>query len=314
MAKRPLDITVPSLAGRRAVLTGGSDGIGLQIAIRLAAAGAQLVLPVRNPAKGEAAVATIRETTPDADVTLERLDLSSLDSIGALAETLRADGRPIHLLINNAGVMTPPDRQTTADGFELQFGTNHLGHVALVAGLLPLLKQGRARVTSQVSVAARSGHINWDDLEWERSYDGMAAYRQSTIAFGLFGLELQRRSAAHGWGITSNLSHPGVAPTNLLSARAELGRTEATPGRRMIAWLSARGLLVGTPRTAALPALLAATSPTATPGVLYGPTGPGNTGGAPGEQTLYRPLRSPEDAARIWTVSQQLLGQPIAED
>ena len=157
MAKRPLDITVPSLAGRRAVLTGGSDGIGLQIAIRLAAAGAQLVLPVRNPAKGEAAVATIRETTPDADVTLERLDLSSLDSIGALAETLRADGRPIHLLINNAGVMTPPDRQTTADGFELQFGTNHLGHVALVAGLLPLLKQGRARVTSQVSVAARSG-------------------------------------------------------------------------------------------------------------------------------------------------------------
>ena len=212
MAKRPLDITVPSLAGRRAVLTGGSDGIGLQIAIRLAAAGAQLVLPVRNPAKGEAAVATIRETTPDADVTLERLDLSSLDSIGALAETLRADGRPIHLLINNAGVMTPPDRQTTADGFELQFGTNHLGHVALVAGLLPLLKQGRARVTSQVSVAARSGHINWDDLEWERSYDGMAAYRQSKIAFGLFGLELQRRSAAHGWGITSNPVPSGRHP------------------------------------------------------------------------------------------------------
>ena len=308
-----MTFTLPNLTGKRAVVTGASDGVGFGIAQRLAAAGAEVVMPVRNTTKGEAAADRIRDEVPGARLVLASVEPSSLASIAALGEELRAEGKPIHLLINNAGVMTPPERQTTADGFELQFGTNHLGHMALTGELLPLLKAGQARVTSQASIAARRGKINWDDLNWEK-YDGMAAYRQSKIAFGLFGLELQRRSAAHGWGITSNLSHPGVAPTNLLSARAELGRTEATPGRRMIAWLSARGLLVGTPRAAALPALLAATSPTAKPGVLYGPTGPGNTGGAPDEQTLYRPLRSPEDAARIWTVSQQLLGQPIAED
>ena len=314
MARRPLDITLPSLTGRRAVLTGGSDGIGLQIATRLAAAGAHVVLPVRNSDKGAKAIATIKETVPAADVTLGRLDLSSLESVAAFTQAQRDGGQPIHLLLNNAGVMTPPQRQTTIDGFEVQFGTNHLGHVALIAGLMPLLRQGRARVTSQVSIAAASGHIDWDDLDAEHSYDAMASYRQSKIALGLFGLELQRRSVAHGWGITSNLSHPGVAPTNLLAARADLGRAEETPSRRMIAWLSARGILVGTPRTAALPALLATTSPTARPDALYGPSGPGHAGGAPAEQALYRPLRSPEDAARIWTVSQELVGLQIAND
>ena len=161
-------------------------------------------------------------------MSLRDLDLASLASVAALGETLLGEGHPVHLLINNAGVMTPPDRQVTANGFELQLGSNHLGHFALVAHLLPLLRAGRARVTSQVSVAARSGEIHWDDLSWERSYDGMRAYAQSKIAFGLFGLELDRRSQAHGWGITSNLAHPGVAPTNLLAARPELGR-EGTP-------------------------------------------------------------------------------------
>ena len=208
MARTPIDITVPDLTDRRAVVTGASDGIGLGIATRLAAAGAQVVLPVRNPAKGARALATIRETAPDADVSLRELDLSSLASVAALGQTLREEDRPIHILINNAGVMTPPERQVTADGFELQFGTNHLGHVALVRELLPLLRAGRARVTSQISVAANQGAINWDDLNWERSYNGMKAYSQSKIAFGLFGLELQRRGAAQGWGITSNLSHP----------------------------------------------------------------------------------------------------------
>ncbi len=160
--------------------------------------------------------------------------------------------------------MTPPDRQTTADGFELQLGTNHLGHFALVGHLLPLLRAGRARVTSQASVAARSGSIHWDDLDWERSYDGMAAYRQSKIACGLFGLELSRRSAAAGWGITSNLSHPGVAPTSLLAARPELGRADDTTGVKVIRWLSAHGLLVGTVESARLPALMAATTGRAT--------------------------------------------------
>lgn len=131
-------------------------------------------------------------------MSLHALDLSSLDSVTALGETLREEARPIDILINNAGVMTPPDRQVTIDGFELQFGTNHLGHVALVGHLLPLLRAGRARVTSQISVAANGNSINWDDLNWERSYQGMRAYSQSKIAFGLFGLELDRRSQAGG--------------------------------------------------------------------------------------------------------------------
>lgn len=303
---RTPDVIVPDLSGKRVVLTGGSDGVGLGLATRLAAAGAELVLPVRNPRKGEAAIATIRERVPGADVSLRELDLSSLGSVAALGRALQDEGRPIHVLINNAGVMTPPDRQTTADGFELQFGTNHLGHVALVAHLLPLLRAGRARVTSQVSVAARRGALHWDDLGWERSYDGRRAYAQSKIAFGLFGLELDRRSRAGGWGITSNLSHPGVAPTNLLAARPELSRDRDTLQVRLIRTLSDRGILLGRVDTALLPALHAATSPDARGGRLYGPDGIGNLGGGPAEQRLYRPLRSTEDAERVWRVSEEL--------
>jgi NAD(P)-dependent dehydrogenase (short-subunit alcohol dehydrogenase family) len=306
MPRTPIDITLPDLAGRRAVLTGGSDGIGLRIATRLALAGAEVLLPVRNPRKGETAIAVIRRTAPSAKISLRQLDLSSLESVNALADTLRGEGDPIHLLINNAGVMTPPTRQTTVDGFESQFGTNHLGHFALVAGVLSLLQAGRARVTSQLSIAASQGAINWDDLNWERSYHGMRAYSQSKIAFGLFGLELHRRSVAHGWGISSNLSHPGIAPTSLLAARPELERTGDTQSVRIIRWLSARGLLVGTPETAALPALYAATAGGA--GQLYGPKGPGHTGGAPAEQKLFSRLGSEENARRIWQASEELTG------
>jgi NAD(P)-dependent dehydrogenase (short-subunit alcohol dehydrogenase family) len=305
MSRRP-DITVPDLSGRRAVVTGASDGIGLGIATRLAAAGAEVIMPVRNPHKGQAAVAAILDRHPSANVSLRDLDLSSLDSVAALGETLSAEDRPIHILINNAGVMTPPHRQTTADGFELQFGTNHLGHVALVGHLMPLLRKGRARVTSQVSIAARRGAVNWDDPNWERSYDGSRAYSQSKIALGLFGLELDRRSQAHGWGITSNLSHPGVAPTNLLAARPEVGRARDTPQVRLIRALSKRGILLGTLESAQLPALYAATSPDSRSGRFYGPNGPGHLGGAPAEQTLYRPLRSTQHVQRLWHLSENL--------
>jgi NAD(P)-dependent dehydrogenase (short-subunit alcohol dehydrogenase family) len=311
MTRTPIDLTIPDLAGVRAMVTGGSDGIGLRIATRLAAAGAELVLPVRNPEKGESAVARIREEVPRARVTLQRLDLSSLDSVAALGDAMRAEGEPIHLLINNAGVMTPPERQITADGFELQFGTNHLGHFALVAQLLPLLQAGQARVTSQISVAANQGAINWDDLNWERSYNGMRAYSQSKIAFGLFGLELGRRSREYGWGITSNLAHPGVAPTSLLSARPELGRGGDTTSVRIIRWMSGRGILVGTPETAALPALYAATSPDARDGVLISPSGIGHIGGAPAEQALFSRLRSEAEAARVWQISEELTKAPF---
>lgn len=311
MPRKTIDITVPDLTGKRAVVTGASDGIGLGLATRLAAAGADVLLPVRNPRKGEAALRAIRQVAPHADLALHELDLSSLASVAALGESLRAEGRPIHLLVNNAGVMTPPDRQTTADGFELQFGTNHLGHFALVAHLLPLLRAGHARVTSQVSVAANQNAINWDDLNWERSYDGMKAYSQSKIAFGLFGLELDRRSQAGGWGITSNLAHPGVAPTNLLAARPEVGRAKDTMGVRLIRALSARRIVVGTVHTAQLPALYAATSPGAERGGFYGPRGLGHMGGPPAEQKLYSRLRGAEEAQRVWRVSEELTKVPF---
>jgi NAD(P)-dependent dehydrogenase (short-subunit alcohol dehydrogenase family) len=308
MARTRPDITVPDLSGQLAVVTGASDGVGLGLTARLAAAGAEVVMPVRNRRKGEAAIAKIRERHPEAVLSLRDLDLSSLASVNALSTTLREENRPVHLLVNNAGVMTPPDRQTTADGFELQFGSNHLGHFALVAGLLPLLRAGRARVTSQISVAANENAINWDDLNWERSYHGRRAYSQSKIAFGLFGLELDRRSQAGGWGITSNLSHPGVAPTNLLAARPEVGRARDTMGVRLIRVLSRRGILLGTVETALLPALLAATSPDARGGRLYGPSGLGHLGGAPAEQPVYSRLVSEEDAARVWRLSEDLTG------
>jgi NAD(P)-dependent dehydrogenase (short-subunit alcohol dehydrogenase family) len=298
---------VPDLSGRRAIVTGASDGIGLEIAARLAAAGAEVILPIRNHRKGTAAVARIQQHSPGADVSLRDLDLSSLESVAALGQALVTEGRPIHILINNAGVMTPPNRQTTVDGYELQFGTNHLGHFALVSHLLPLLRAGSARVTSQISMAANRGTINWDDLNWEHSYDGMNAYSQSKIALGLFALELDRRSRAAGWGISSNLSHPGIAPTSLLTSRPEIGREHAVSGRGMIALLSRVGV-AGTVQSAALPAVVAATSPGARGAILYGPRGLGHIGGAPGEQKLYPRLRSTDDARRIWAVSEQLIG------
>ncbi|KTR90784.1 short-chain dehydrogenase [Microbacterium testaceum] len=305
---RTIDFPLPSLAGRRAVLTGGSDGMGLVLAERLAAAGAALVLPVRNREKGERAARGIRDRHPGARIEVRDLDLSSLASVEALGTELRADGMPLHLLINNAGVMTPPARQTTADGHELQFGTNHLGHVALVGHLMPLLRAGGARVVSQLSIAAARGRIAWDDLESERSYDGQRAYAASKIALGLFARELDERSRREGWGVRSLLSHPGVAPTSLLAARPEIGRAADTTAVRAIRWMSARGLLVGTAASAALPALLAATTDDPRSDLLYGPRGALHLGGAPGTHALYQPLRDLDEAARVWEVSLRLAG------
>lgn len=243
-----------SLRGRRALVTGGSHGIGREIAEALAAAGAEVVLPVRNRTKGEAARAAITAAHPEARIELADLDLSSLASVRALGAVLRAEGRPLHLLIANAGVMTPPMRQETADGFELQLGTNHLGHADLVAELLPMLRAGRARLVSQTSIAARSGRMLWQDPNAELSYDGGRSYAQSKIAVALFGYELDRRSRAEGWGITSAVAHPGVAPTRLLAARPEIDRGGDSLAVRAIR-LASRVGLAGTPRTAAAPAL-----------------------------------------------------------
>lgn len=311
MARENIDIDIPDLTDHRAVVTGGSDGMGVVIAERLAAAGAEVLLPVRTRAKGERVAAAIRDRVPKARVSVHDLDLSSVASVRALGETLRAEGSPVDLLVNNAGVMTPPARQTTADGFELQLGTNHLGHVALVGELLPLLRAGTARVVTQVSVAAERGRIDWDDLNSEHRYRPQRAYAQSKIALGLFGRELDRRSRAEGWGITSVLSHPGVAPTNLLAARPEIGRSSDTTSVRVIRWLSARGVLLGTPRTAALPALLAATTAQPRTDLLYGPSGLGHLGGVPAPHTLYRPLRDTAEAARVWETSARMTGAAL---
>ncbi|GLY88891.1 SDR family oxidoreductase [Actinoallomurus iriomotensis] len=305
---RSIDIAIPDLSGKLAVITGASDGIGFVIATRLVEAGAEVIMPVRNPAKGEKAADRIRGLVPGAKITTRALDLSSLDSVAALADRLVSEGRPIDILINNAGVMTPPSHQVTKDGFELQFGTNHLGHFALTQGLLPLLREGKARVTHQTSIAARSGAINWDDLNWENGYDARKAYSQSKIAVGLFARELDARSKAAGWDITSNLAHPGISPTNLLSAQPGMGRQKDTGSVRLIRALSRMGILVGTVDTAALPALLAATGPDSQGSRFYGPEGRGNLGGAPTRQELWAPLRNMDDAGRLWEASERLVG------
>jgi NAD(P)-dependent dehydrogenase (short-subunit alcohol dehydrogenase family) len=308
-----LDIDVPDLTGQLALVTGASDGIGFHIAARLARAGAEVLLPVRNRTKGDAAADRIRTLVPNARLDVRSLDLSSLDSVTALADELRAEGRPLHLQINNAGIMSPPTRQVTADGFELQFATNHLGHFALTAQLLPLLRAGAARVTTQVSIAADQGQVNWDDIDWERDYQPMKAYSSSKIALGLFAMELHRRSEADGWGIRSNLSHPGVTPTNLLSAQPDYGRPKDTVSVRVIRTLSRLGILVGTPTSAALPAVYAATDPAARGGHLYGPGGFRNLRGLPAEQELYSRLQRPEDGRRIWELSERLAGVRLSD-
>ncbi|MFJ2978822.1 SDR family oxidoreductase [Curtobacterium sp. NPDC087082] len=304
-------LTLPDLGGRRVLVTGASDGIGLEIAARFAGAGAEVVVPVRNRDKGAAAVARITAQHPDASVLLEDLDLSSLESVSTLGERMRSEGTPIDVFVGNAGVMNPPERQTTRDGFELQFGTNHLGHVALVGALLPLLRAADGRVVMQSSVAAQHASIRWDDLQSERDYDVARAYGQSKLACALFALELGRRSRAGGWGITSAVSHPGVAPTSLLAARPEIGRSGDTVAVRLIRWLSARGLLVGTPASAAEPALLAATDADLDGGFV-GPTGPGQLGGPAGRRKPWAPLLRDEDAARLWDVSESLVGSSVS--
>lgn len=311
MAKQ-LDIPVPDLGGQLALVTGASDGIGFHITERLARAGADVIMPVRNRDKGEAAAGRLRDLVPGARLDVRSMDLSSLGSVRQFADELLDDARPVDILINNAGVMRPPERQVSQDGVELQLATNHLGHVALTLRLLPLLRTARARVTTQVSVAAARGAVNWDDINWERDYDSMKAYGSSKVALGLFAIELHHRSTQGGWGIRSTLSHPGVSPTNLLSAQPGMGRPKDTTSVRVIRVLSRLGL-AGTPDSAALPAVYAATSADAQGGHLYGPSGPGHLSGPPAEQALYPSLRSPEDARRMWELSEQLCAAVVSD-
>jgi NAD(P)-dependent dehydrogenase (short-subunit alcohol dehydrogenase family) len=313
MPRPPIPLTVPDLTGKLALVTGASDGIGFHIAARLAGAGAEVLMPVRNRAKGEAAAQRILEWTPGAQLSARTLDLSSLSSVADLADQLLQEARPLDILVNNAGVMTPPTRQVTTDGFELQFATNHLGHVALAARLLPLLREGRTHVVTQVSLSANHNAVNWEDPNWETSYDAFKSYSHSKIALGLFAMELHRRSMAQGWGLQSNLAHPGISPTNLLAAQPQMGRPDDTVRVRAIRALSRRGILFGTAESAALPAVYAATSPDAKGGLFYGPEGFQHLRGAPAEEPIYSRLASPDDGRRMWEMSERMVGVSFPE-
>lgn len=292
---------IPSQTGRLAIVT-GTGGIGYQAALALAHAGAEVILAGRDPAKGKASVDTIREAVPGATLRFEVLDLASLASVAAFGERMATDLHRLDLLINNAGVMTPPTRRMTDDGFELQFGTNHLGHFALTAHLLPLLRRGTdVRVIALSSIAARGGQIKLDDLQAERSYRPMSVYSQSKLACLMFAIELQRRSAMNNWGISSIAAHPGVSRTDLLPNSA---------GR----WDIARLVRVTLPflfqpaSQGALPVLFAATSADAKPGGYYGPDRMGGTRGHPSPAPIPEQANDLTTAARLWEQSEQLIG------
>ncbi|MCV7195902.1 SDR family oxidoreductase [Mycobacterium angelicum] len=303
--------TVPDLTGKLAIVTGANSGLGFGLARRLAAAGAEVGMAIRNRAKGEAAIKEIRSTIPDAKLTIKALDLSSLASVAALGEELNAEGRPIDILINNAGVMTPPERDTTADGFELQFGSNHLGHFALTAHVLPLLRAAQhPRVVSLSSLAARRGQIHFDDLQFEKSYNPMAAYGQSKLAVLMFARELDRRSRKAGWGIVSNAAHPGLTKTNLQIAGPSHGREKPALMERLYktSWRFTPFLWQEIDE-GILPALYAAATPQAEGGVFYGPRGFYETAGG-GVTEAKVPARAANDAdgQRLWEISEQLTG------
>lgn len=266
---------------------------------------------MRNPVKGEAAAAKIVAAVPAAKISLSRFDLASLRSVDDFAGRLVAERRPLHILINNAGVMTPPTRQSTDDGFELQFCANYLGHFLLTQRLLPLLRDGKGRVTSQTSIDAARASMNWADLQFRGKYNARRAYGQSKLALMLFGLELQRRSDAAGWGVTSTVAHPGIAATNLLAAHPEMGRSRDTGLVRMIRTLSRLGVLFQGSAGGAQPALFAATSEDSTPGEFYGPGGFMHLSGAPTQQEISGPAASLADASRLWDLSEQLAKAPF---
>lgn len=291
---------IPGKHGGLAVITGSTEGVGFEDALALSAAGWDVVIMGRNAQKGSDSIAKLRRINPKAKVRFEQIDLADLSSIKAFAERMITLGQPIDLLINNAGVMTPPKRLETADGFELQFGTNHIGHFALTAQLLPLLRKSPdARVVTVSSVANRAGQIHFDDLQWKSSYVPMKAYGQAKLANLMFALELQRQSEKHGWGITSLASHPGVSRTNLLITGA---------GRWSFAGIMRTffPFLFQPPAQGALPTLYAATSPDAKGGSYYGPDKMGETRGFPSIAKVPAQATDLTVSSKLWEVSQQL--------
>jgi len=294
-------VPVGDLRGKRVLITGANSGLGFGLTGRFAAAGAEVILAVRNREKGLTALDRIRTTTPSARLDLRRLDLASLASVAELGRELVAEARPLHFLINNAGIMKPPHRELTADGFELQFGSNYLGHFALTAHLLPLLRAaGAARVVTMSSLYNRGGRIDFDDLNGD-DYNAQRQYGLSKLANLIFARELDKRSRAGGWGVRSNSAHPGGTVTNLQTTGP--GETLVTHLGRLTHRLPFMWQQID---TGILPALYAATSPEAEGGGYYGPAGVFEL--TRGVKPARMPARALDEntARRLWDVSEQL--------
>jgi NAD(P)-dependent dehydrogenase (short-subunit alcohol dehydrogenase family) len=287
---------IPDQSGRVAVVTGSNTGLGLETAKALAARGAHVVLAVRNLDKGKEAAATISAATPGADVTLQELDLSSLASVRTAAAELRSQHDQIDLLINNAGLMFPP-KSTTEDGFEMQFGTNHLGHFALTGLLLDrLVSVPGSRVVTVSSTGHRvNAGIHFDDLQWEHSYSRVGAYGQSKLANLLFTYELQRRLASHGTTIAA-AAHPGGSDTDLMR-HLPRALQFAMPVLRPIFQPADMG---------ALPTLRAATDPGVLGGQYFGPDGFAEQRGYPKVVPSSDQSHDLDLQRRLWAVSEEL--------
>jgi NAD(P)-dependent dehydrogenase (short-subunit alcohol dehydrogenase family) len=296
---------IPDQSGRTAVVTGSNSGIGLIAARELARAGAAVTLACRDTGKGKSAAESIRSEVPGARVDVASLDLSDLSSVRAFADSYGPAG--LDLLINNAGVMATP-RRLTADGFELQLGTNHLGHFALTGLLLERLKAGSGpRVVTVSSTAHRTGRIDFDDLQGERRYMRWTAYGQSKLANLLFAFELDRRLRGAGTGLRSMAAHPGYAATNLQSAGPSVGGGIFAALNTSVMWVSNR-LIAQSAEDGALPTLYAATFPDLPGGTFVGPGGFMEQRGAPKPVSSSRASQDIDDARRLWAVSEELTG------
>lgn len=286
---------VPDQTGRVAVVTGANSGLGLETARVLAQRGATVVMACRRAQKAEKAAAGIRALKPRGQVVLMTLDLNDLESVQAFVAAFRAKYDRLDVLVNNAGIMVPPLGRT-AQGFETQFGVNHLGHFALTAGLMPVLQRTPgARVVTVSSIAHRFGRMDFGDLNWRaRRYVPMPAYGQSKLSNLLFTYELQRRLSAAGKDVLALAAHPGWASTGLQG-----GSGGSTLANRLFAQPQAMG---------ALPSLYAATSPDAVGGAYYGPSGLLELGGNPERVSSSEQSHSGQDARRLWAASEELTG------
>jgi len=294
---------VPNQTGKVVVVTGANSGIGYEAAKVLAGRGASIILAVRDDHKGRAAAVSIRNAHADADVQVMPLDLADLASIRRFAQAFQTRHDALAILINNAGVMAPP-HNFTKDGFELQFGTNHLGHFALTGLLLPsLLSTPNARVVTVSSAAHRSGRIVFDNLTGNKGYTRWRFYGQSKLANLLFTYELQRRATAAEASLVSVACHPGFAATNLTAAGLGMGKAWLGKAASSVGNLFAQSAAMGT-----LPTLFAATNPDLRGGEFIGPTSPGGMRGYPGIVQSNSRSHDLDTARRLWNLSEESTG------